>query len=915
MKHKINVARPVFLTVISKLSLFDVLPTAWILLLTICQATAMQLQSDPSRTISLTEMTPVFITESTGSFSMLRDGKFTIGADEAAIPFTTGLKTVPNSQITYILDENYSTLNISMGLEHTPGASTPAGTTTSPAVPYAVRFEIWGDGDLLYNSGNVTASAPPCRASLKISRIRELTLIVRYAPNSSHAKNNPPAIWADPVLVPEATRPSQDTSIGKYVIKGGNHTKIKINSQGHIVAINDAAGKSFLPVSGATRMAGCREIKLTEVRHLPDGAMAFTHLQEDTAGYQYYVTDAFVPTPTSVRWTTDIYSPGTPHTKAVITSIQWPATKSSRFWTAWSSPDMLGDGTRNSKLMTTQWRDPLQPRPFRNSSRWFGGNPILGVPISGDLFSIPIATILDPRDAFGFSVAQSPEDTLFYLKLITTRDGRVEFQRRFNRLGGGKHVRFNVDLINHARSWRSGMQWMVRKYSDYFDPVNPDAYNLSGCGAYSSWEGKLDTAKLNQMAFKFNWKASFDFPYMGMFMPPVDHWQTFATPAEATKDPSMRRPHKGQLTSRKRLNDYSSLMRDYGDYVLNYFNVTEFGSDIKGADAVEKNIPEKDIWKNSTDFLYKKIADGILLDEAGSYYRTWGNAIVMDPGATNYQNFLITQAKRTIEYLPASAGICIDRMDWLIHFNTRADDGLSWYNNAPSRSLLTSWKGLMERLGPLMHHNHKIVFANPLLSSRLDVMKHIDGIYSEYNETGPGLNLCAFLGMRMPVVAWTYDTTHMQPDPNLFFQRMLYMGTFPTAPIPYNNHTILPSTFADQWYLAYGPLLKSMEKRQWVLTPHPVTIPDHNALVNIFKVPGGYCVPVVMAANGASKIRLIISRDILASMGAFSLDVLQPGSNQPISIPYQKSTAQELSLEIPVRRGCAVVRIRALSGS
>ncbi len=33
----------------------------------------------------------------------------------------------------------------------------------------------------------------------------------------------------------------------------------------------------------------------------------------------------------------------------------------------------------------------------------------------------------------------------------------------------------------------------------------------------------LDVETLNKMAFVFNWKASFDFPYMGMFLPPVKY--------------------------------------------------------------------------------------------------------------------------------------------------------------------------------------------------------------------------------------------------------------------------------------------------------------------------------------------------------------------------------------------------------
>jgi len=248
-------------------------------------------------------------------------------------------------------------------------------------------------------------------------------------------------------------------------------------------------------------------------------------------------------------------------------------------------------------------------------------------------------------------------------------------------------------------------------------------------------------------------------------------------------------------------------------------------------------------------------------------------------------------------------------MDWLTLFNTRADDGLCWYHNAPARSLFISWKRLMARLGPLMHQNDKVIFANPCLSMRLDVLKHIDGIYSEHNETGPGLNLSAFLGLRMPVTAWTRNRASLTPDPDAFFQRLMYMGVFPTAPIPYDNHAVLPSSFTDSCYLEYGPLLKCMEKRQWVLLPHPVSVSGQVAKTNIFRVPDGYIVPVVLAAKNTRKANLKVDAAVIASLGKYTIDVLQPGVGQ-LSLSAQKNASGDLLLQVPLNQGCAVVQLK-----
>ena len=90
-----------------------------------------------------------------------------------------------------------------------------------------------------------------------------------------------------------------------------------------------------------------------------------------------------------------------------------------------------------------------------------------------------------------------------------------------HRLGGGKTVRFATDLIGHEAGWRGGLRWMAARYPKYFDPPNPRADAMAGCGAYSGDERPIDVAKFKKMAFRINWKLSDDFPYMGMFIPPV----------------------------------------------------------------------------------------------------------------------------------------------------------------------------------------------------------------------------------------------------------------------------------------------------------------------------------------------------------------------------------------------------------
>ena len=79
---------------------------------------------------------------------------------------------------------------------------------------------------------------------------------------------------------------------------------------------------------------------------------------------------------------------------------------------------------------------------------------------------------------------------------------------------------------------------------------------------------------------------------------------------------------------------------------------------------------------------------------AKGHRRLGGRTMVVDPGDPAYQKFLLEQAQRHLDRLPDSAGICMDRMDWLRYYNFCADDGVSWIGGRPVRSLYRSWRAI-----------------------------------------------------------------------------------------------------------------------------------------------------------------------------------------------------------------------------
>jgi hypothetical protein len=429
---------------------------------------------------------------------------------------------------------------------------------------------------------------------------------------------------------------------------------------------------------------------------------------------------------------------------------------------------------------------------------------------------------------------------------------------------------------------------------------------MAGTGGYSDSDVDFDVAKMKKMAFSVNWRASFDFPYMGMFIPPVagnETWTRFG----------------GSPTSVAAMQNYAQKMKNLGFHVLSYFNVTEFGARMKYPLEPVTISAESDLWKSANDFLVKKLNGAILQvplrvpqerlgfyskTQQGGAYFTWEDGIVTDCGEPVYKDFLLDQARKHIDLIPSSDGICIDRLDWLRMYNEERDDGLSWYVDRPARSLVCSWKSLMKDLNQVMHDNNKVIFVNNH-DKRLDLLKNTDGIFDEFTYAGVPLNLTALLCINKPALGWTADNKPIEAEgSDDFFQKYLYLGVYPMAPFPGNDHSIRPDEWTDKQYLDYGPLLSLMRGKKWILAPHCIEVAGV-AKANLFKVPEGYVIPVVFGGEG--KMVTVNIRNV-PGLENVICKALYPGSEEFIALKSEENSGS-LQIEIPLVRGCAMVKI------
>jgi hypothetical protein len=788
--------------------------------------------------------------------------------------FARGLGTHAASEVAYDLEGPYTAFEAWVGVDDEmlryPQAS--------------VVFRVLGDGRTLFSSGIMRPKMPAVRVQVPLRGVRQLRLVVTDAGDGIDADH---ADWADAYLVGRPNVPAlPPPGPARYSVTAPGIT-LRFGADGRVAGASVRGSDAHLR-DASTYLGGCAEVGKGRARRYGRGGLEVTRrFRAPQKRGEATLTERFTPTRTSVRWEVAIRSGGAPWSAPITTRLACKPAAGTRMWAAWSDSDQRGD----------RWHDPLETRPFTTRLWGYGGN------ASQDFFfALPLASVVDAAHDSALSLVLSPEDTLLDLSLTTSRTGTLAFSRTSYRLGGGRSLRFAMDLVPHAADPRAALGWMVERYPRFFDPPNPRASQIAGCGAYSSFEGNLDAAKLKRIGFCVNWKASYDFPYMGMFLPPVpgegDRWNRFDVAPGWT-------PKAGPFTttSRRQLEGYARSMRGQGFHVLSYFNTTEFGTAIGGPDKVDSTLRPGEEWRDATTFLYRRIPDGILRTPQGGAYGTWGGAVAMDPGGPSFRSHLLDQARKHVLKLPDSDGICIDRLDWLAFYNPRGNDGVSWRDDRPARSLLLSWHRLMSEMGPIFHRADKVIFANTLVS-RLELLRQVDGIYDEMGSRPPRQNAVALLGLRKPAIVWTSDEGVLKPDPDAYFQRHLYLGLFPTAPLPGNDHTILPSPWADEQYLRYGPLLDCLRGRTWVLEPHPVSVAGAKA--NVFLVPSGYVIPVVLAGKATSAT---LTLRHLPGLAGAKYEALLPGATK--WRPVRAATVSGgMRLVMPLSRGCAVVRIQ-----
>jgi hypothetical protein len=691
------------------------------------------------------------------------------------------------------------------------------------------------------------------------------------------------------------------------------------------------------------------------------------------------VTDVFAAAATSVAWTVTYAVIAA--TGDALPAFTVPFGISLRpvvadspvaLWTTWTRGcvDNGADSVPGMCFGSGAWREPFSPLPLpvspptllRLGNREFG--PVLAAFGTGvdDSITVPLVSLLRAADDFGLTVLLSPEEEGEpLLELLLRVDGaRIDLARLLRRLKLGAPVAASTTahLRAHAADWRPALQMLLDVHPALVLPHAPSTADFGGLGGYS-WQAPVNATYARSVGFRTNWELSGTFmPYDGLFAPYAAKWLNLGPINAGLPQYNV---------SYESIAAFDMAVQAAGLNSLSYFDVGNFGVSIdttrswpnvtcgerpSGAGPAPCPTPE-----GSNSFLQHFLSDALLDDAwsvAGGFVdgaiSDWVGTTLLDPSEPFFEDLLVEQLGRRMgsnssggpPLVSAAQGIAIDRFDYSQYYSFKRDDGVSWTPQpsggwGPAQSLLVSHQHVFRRLAALLRaapgsgRSAKVMMGNCNTLCRIDLTAAFDGGFSE----GAALNAVAYLGLRRPAILWTYALDgHSAAELDSFFQAHVLMRVWPMAPMPGNDHSIVPGgdPGIQDAYLAYAPVFEALRGAEWVLdATRPVAAAVEGgggALANLFRLagtsdgppvaPGELLAAVVFAVSGAM-VNVTVSGGALFAPGVDAVDAYALGPTGPGAawaglgrLPVARGGSASASVSIhgvALTRGCALVRL------
>ena len=129
-------------------------------------------------------------------------------------------------------------------------------------------------------------------------------------------------------------------------------------------------------------------------------------------------------------------------------------------------------------------------------------------------------------------------------------------------------------------------------------------------------------------------------------------------------------------------------------------------------------------------------------------------------------------------------------------------------------------------------------------------------------------------------IMWTSDNHECCPNEaaaDIYFQRRVYLGVYPMAPLPAADHCIGYNATIEPWYVNYGSLFAALQGKQFNTAPHAVSIVSptaRGAVANAFVRGATLLYPVALVPTDTVTLE---ARAVPMDVSGF--EAIYPGDN------------------------------------
>jgi hypothetical protein len=672
--------------------------------------------------------------------------------------------------------------------------------------------------------------------------------------------------------------------------------------------------------------------------------------------------------PSSISWRLDITSSSLLPWRTKISHIlNVTGPTGSSFWTPRGGNSSIG------------WQDVL--RMANSNTRPSGFYTQFGInmlfddnPTSREVSSVPAAVLSFDSAQAGIGLIQSLDDHIFGLA-IDVLPNFIALNKYYNRLGQGRTISLTTFLVPLVGiDWRPLFLWARGAMPRFFlsSTLLADATRVNnknqqkdktqistpimdipkvvktGLGMYTC--ANIEDVNLTEIRLSgatHNWDAHFEWPYIGMYLPPITPFDAnWTSNLGSGEEPNCGSWSHGQQVNISMINSIYKNAANEGITTLTYFNVVEYGENFACPLPLPISPPPVNDWINSSQFAANHMPNS---PWPGCPNTGWQNGVDLNPADLDFQSFLINQTKLHINSFGDNFfGFAIDRFDHSTQWYNPApevyDDYLAWCG-APCFPMLTAMNVVFNRIAQLVYSSSgRLITANFVGSQRVDSLQWLDGIFEEDYLNHIQLVLTsgfATTGMP-PAMIWTYDANEVlnySPNTDAYFaQHVLYKAS-PFAPVLGNDHSIQPQMDmtgrVQSFYTDWGPFFSAFAGGCWWLVSEPVRVEtasgglsSNNVELNAFSLGGG-CTDV-STASGTGPVSAVIlvavassftskigDTVVLSMADAFEMnspstcESLTPGNDwMPIDIPTFDIKVQRWVFNAPlaVNRGALMVK-------